>query len=167
MSLYKKSLLIVLILCLFTKHNSFSQENTANKISYTETVSIDFSKADIQSKANTWLQSYYKNASSIIKTNNETNLVANPHFRILNPKSDKGIQTTAGIIQYTISFEFSEGKYEYKLTDFYLKKSTNIPIEKWQDKTLPDYKQKYAYYLEQLDIYAKKTISSLKRTIKE
>ena len=166
MSLYKKSLIIIFILSLLIGNNSFSQESTSNKISYAESVSVDFSKTDIKNNVNAWFKSYYKNASSIIKTDNETILVANPHFRILNPKSDKGIQTTAGIIQYTISFKFSEGKYEYELTDFYLKKNTNIPIEKWKDKSSPDYQHKYVYYLEQVDVYAKQTIASLERAMK-
>jgi hypothetical protein len=151
---------------MFISTSLFSQDNSSQKITYSKSVEIDFSKTDLKNNAFVWFQSYFKNASSIISKNTETELIANPHFRILNPKSEKGIQTTAGIIQYTIKIHFSEGKYTYELTDFYLKQTLRYPIENWKDKSSPDYKQKYVYYLEQVDIYAKQTIASLERAMK-
>ena len=143
----------------------FSNNLLSQDITYSKSVELAATKSELKNKTFVWFQSYFKNASSIIKTNNEAELIANPHFRILNPKSDKGIQTTAGIIQYTINVHFYEGKYEYELTNFYLKQTTNYPIEKWKDTTAPDYKQKYAFYLEQVDKYAKETIASLEKSI--
>lgn len=166
MKLHKKISILVLILNVFIGTSLFSQENSSQKITYSKSVDIAFSKTDLKNNAFAWFKLYYKNASSVISKNTEDELLANPHFRILNPKSDKGIQTTAGIIQYSLKIYFSEGKYQYELTNFYLKQTTKYPIEQWQDKTASGYKQKYAYYLEQVDRYAKKTIASLEKAMK-
>lgn len=167
MSLYKKPLNIIVILSLLFSNTLFSQTNNqhSQKIIYAKSVTVSASKSEIKEKVFNWFQGYYKNASSIIKSNNETGLIANPHFRILNPKTDNGIETTAGIINYTIKIHFNDGKYKYELAEFYLKKHTKHPIEKWKDTSSSDYKQKYAYYLEQVDKYAKETIASLEKSM--
>ena len=138
---------------------------TTAKITYTNVVKTPGKPDILREKTLKWFHSYYKNSSNIIKKNEETVLVGNPRFRILSPKSKKGVQTTAGIVEYYIKIYFKDGRYKYEITDFNWKQTSKFPIEKWQDKESPTYKQSYAFYLQQVDEYAKTTIASLEKAM--
>jgi len=141
--------------------------STTNKISYTKIVTpSNYNEAKVlKEKGLKWFHSYYKNSSNIIKSNTETELIGHPRFRILNPKSKKGVQTTAGIVEYFIKIYFKNGKYKYEITDFNWKQTSKFPIEKWMNKESATYKNAYAFYLQQVDEDAKKTIASLEKAM--
>ena len=178
MKLYKYSLLIIAVLTLLSA-NSFAQKNKpqtfeapemptsteTSKIAYTEVVTQQGAPSELKEKALKWFHSYYKNSSNIIKKNDETMLEGSPRFRILSPKSKKGVQTTAGIVEYNIKIYYKDGRYKYVITDFNWKQTSKFPIEKWLNKESPTYKQSYAFYLQQVDEYAKTTIASLKKAM--
>ena len=138
---------------------------STSKISYTNVVETPGDAKSQKEKSYKWVSSYYKNSSSIIKSNTEKEIIAHPRFRILNPKSKKGVQTTAGIVEYFVKIYFKDGKYKYELTDFNWKQTSKFPIEKWMDKESATYKKAYAFYLQQVDEYAKKTIASLEKAM--
>ncbi len=62
--------------------------------------------------------------------------------------------------QFNISFtlNFKEGKYRYTLTDFVLRQSSKVPVEKWLNDSDP---QKQSF-LKQIDDFAQSWIKSLK-----
>jgi hypothetical protein len=140
-------------------------DQTTSKISYSNVVETSGDAKTVKENALKWFHSYYKNSSNIIKKNEETILVGNPRFRILSPKSKKGVQTTAGIVEYFIKIYFKDGKYKYDITDFNWKQTSRFPIEKWLNKDSPTYKQSYAFYLQQVDEYVKTTIASLEKAM--
>lgn len=138
---------------------------STSKISYSKVVETTGNAKALKEKSLKWFHSYYKNSSSIIKSNTESELIGHPRFRILNPKSKKGVQTTAGIVEYFIKIYLKDGRYKYEITDFNWKQTSKFPIEKWMDKESATYKQSYAFYLQQVDEYAAKTIASLEKAM--
>jgi hypothetical protein len=70
-----------------------------------------------------------------------------------------------GIVNYTFTVSFKDGRYKYKITNIEWKQSSKYPIEKWMDKSAGSYSPKYEYYLQQVDDEMKKVISELKKSI--
>ncbi len=132
-------------------------------ITYKEVVEEEGNKKTFFIKAVSWINSYYKKPMDVTKTRQEqSGLIEGLHrFRIKNI-ADDGTKTDAGTIQYEFVLNFKEGKYRYTLTNFILKQSSKVPVEKWLNDSDP---QKQSY-LKQIDEFAQSWISSLKEGMK-
>jgi hypothetical protein len=152
---------------LFT-FNSFSQnalpiDDDTQLITYREVVEEEGNKETFFISAVTWINGYYKKPMEVTKTRRaESGLIEGLHrFRIKNINED-GTKTDAGTIQYEFVLNFKEGKYRYTLTNFILRQSSAIPVEKWLNDSDP---QKQSY-LKQIDEFAQSWIESLKEGMK-
>ncbi len=158
-----------LIISIFIYSISFAQElpvnNETKLITYTEVVSTNGTADALYSKAHKWFFSHYKNPNNVVKESTNHKIMARPRFKILNPPDKKGIKTMGGIVLYTFTAIFKDGKYKYTITNIEWKQSSKYPIEKWMDKSAPHYKEKYSYYLEQVNTEIKNTLDSFKSNI--
>ena len=165
----KKILILILGILIFSYGNS--QElpiNTKTKlITYTEVIEQSGSADNLYKKAYRWFFSYYKNPHNVVKESANNKIIAQPRFKILNPKNKKGVATMGGIVKYSFTVIFKDGRYKYNITNIEWKQTSKYPIERWNDKTAKSYKKEYAYYLEQVDKEVKKVISEMKKNIEK
>ncbi len=137
-------------------------------ITYQEVVNVPGKSADeIYKEANKWMHSYFKNADKVIrhKDNIKKSILAKPRFRVLNPPDKNGTQLMGGIVKYTLIIEAKNGRFRYTLTNFNWKQPSYYPIERWLDNTAPTYQKRFAYFLQQVDKEANKTIEAMKNAI--
>ncbi|CAN5636678.1 hypothetical protein BH11BAC2_BH11BAC2_04730 [soil metagenome] len=104
-------------------------------------------------KAISWAGTYYKNPTDVIREKDSVGgkIVCKARFKISNPADKKGVASDAGLVQYTLTLQFKEGKYKYTLTEINWKQTSYYPAEKWMDKTNSYYKPEYDFYLQQVD----------------
>ncbi len=132
-------------------------------ITYQDVVQEKGTKQEFFNRAIEWINDYYKNPVDVTKTRDpESGIIKGLHrFKFYNT-DETGLKTDAGVIQYEFTLEFKEGRYRYTLTDFIFKQSSKIPVEKWMDKTDPQYNPVWDTYLDQVKEFALSWISSLK-----
>jgi hypothetical protein len=142
-------------------------DEATKTIVYKKVVNCDGTKDELYRKAITWFNSYYKNPTGVLKEQNipEGRIVGKHQIMLKNPPDKKGIETNRGIVCYTITTEFKDGRFRYELSDIYLKEASKFPIERWLDKTSQTYTPKFNYFLRQVDDYMKATISSLEKAM--
>lgn len=145
----------LLILFAFFFQNIFSQnlpvDQDSKLITYSEVISTDGTADALYGKAYRWFSTYYKNPTQVIKESANHKIVARPRFKILNPPDKNGIQTMGGIVVYTFSVDFKDGRYKYTISEIEWKQNSKYPIERWMDTSSSSYKPMYAFYLEQVD----------------
>jgi len=161
--------LVFTLLGLFIYSSSFSQDMPVNEdtklITYSEVVKVEGTADALYKKAHKWFFSYYKNPNNVVKESANNKIVARPRFKILNPPDKKGIKTMGGVVLYTFTIFFKDGRYKYTITNIEWKQPSKYPIERWMDKSAPSYKEKYAHYLLQVDTEIKKTIASIQKSL--
>lgn len=145
----------------------FTIDETTKMITYQNVVEIEGTKKELYNKGLNWYKTYYKNPTNVIREQDKINnkIVGKGRFKILNPKDKKGIQTMAGIVQYTITTHYKDGKIKYVINDINWKQTSKFPAEKWLDETSPSLTPKYNYFLQQVDEYMKKTTANLESKI--
>jgi len=162
---------------LFLALSSFAQ-NTGNKtlpvdqvtglITYQEVVAEKGSKDELFNRCSSWLHTFYANPWEATKVRDQaTGLIRIQHqFRIYDYDKD-GNRKEAGMIIYTAKIEFKEDRYRYTIDNFLLRQVSRYPIEKWLDKSQPDYDEKWQLYLDQIDAFVTgELIGSLKENMK-
>ena len=164
--------IFLIIISLLVFASSFSQGLPINEdtklVTYTEVITTEEATADaLYRRAHKWFFSYYKNPNNVVKESANYKIVARPRFKLLNPPDKKGIQTMGGIVLYSFTVIFKEGRYKYTITNIEWKQNSNFPIERWMDTSLPSYQKKYSYYLSQVDTEIKKTIAQLNKSISQ
>ncbi|MCF8459399.1 MAG: DUF4468 domain-containing protein [Flavobacteriales bacterium] len=78
----------------------------------------------------------------------------------------KGVKTTStqGLVQYTLTLRFRDGRYKYTVTDLNLKATSYEPLEKWLDKEDANAKN-HAYYLTDVDTEIQNMIEEMTKGI--
>jgi hypothetical protein len=164
-----KFYIAAIITSLFMNVSGYSQNNAlpidekTQLITYQEVVTEEGNKEVFYIRAIEWINQYYKNPMDVTKTRQaESGLIKGVHrFRIENTNED-GSKTDAGTIQYDFTLDFKEGRYRYTLTEFALRQSSKVPVEKWLNDSDP---QKQSY-LKQIEDFAQSWIESLKEGMK-
>lgn len=132
-------------------------------ITYKEVVQVEGTKTDLFNRAIEWINKTYKNPADVTRVRNpETGLIELIHRIELN-YDEKGVNRSAGIVDYQMRIELKEGRYRYTINNFNLKQVSRLPIEKWLDKKDPGYKPAYEDYLKQVDSQVKVLVDSLKK----
>jgi hypothetical protein len=143
-------------------------DESTKLITYKEVVQEPGTPQELFNRAVLWINSYYNNPSDVTKVRDpQTGEIKGVHrFRIENKDEKTGLVTDAGTIQYNFTIEFKEGRYRYTLTEFILKQSSRIPIEKWMNKKDQQYTPQWDDYLRQVDAFAQSWAASLKKGMK-
>lgn len=126
-------------------------DNETNKIKFQETVAEPGSKDDLFKRCIYWLNDTYKNPVRVTSIRDkETGKIEGKHrFRIYFWDKDS-IKQIGGMINYKFVIEFKQDKYRYTINELILKSQTNLPVEKWLDKSDPAYNKQWDSYLEQI-----------------
>jgi len=169
--------LILIIMFVFSTSILFAQKQEEYKapnmpinkettlISYNGEIEMQGTKDLLFRKGITWYHSYIKNSKNFLKEENvlEGKFVARPRFKIMSPPPKKGIQTMAGVVNYTLIMTFKEGKYSYEITDMKLQQASDYPIENWMKKDSKSYQESWEYYLMEVDKNIQELISDMKK----
>ena len=125
-------------------------------------------KAELYDRTFAWLSAFYKNPSDVLreKDRDAGTMLLKARFKISNMADKKsGVATAAGDVQYTLKFDFKDGKFRYTLTDINWKQLSYFAAEKWLDKTNQYYSPNWDYYLQQTDDNCKKIVADLEKAI--
>lgn len=143
-------------------------DNETKLITYTNIIAVDCKKDSLFKKGLKWFNTYYKNPRGVIKIQNpeEGKITGQPQFRILNAPDKNGTASMLGIIYYTISTYYKDGKCKYVISDINLEQTSKFPVERWLDKSSRTYTPAYNYYLKQIDDYMKLTAKNFENTMK-
>ena len=145
------------------KEVSMPVDDVSKLITYKKVVSVnDIKKDSLYKKGLSWFFSYYKNPRGVIKSQNPADgkIIGRPQFKILNPPDKNGTESMNGIIYYTITTSYKDGKCKIEIADINLEQASKFPIEKWLDKSQKTYTTAYNYFLKQINDYMKKTVKS-------
>ena len=136
-------------------------------ITYKEVVQEPGIKDTLFNRAASWLPTFYANPWDAAKTRDlSTGLIRIQHQFKIYDIGELGEKTEAGMILYNAKIEFRDDRYRVQVDNFVYKQLSRYPVEKWLDKTAPDYNPKWENYLAQIDEFAKELISSLKKKMK-
>ncbi|MBI9032913.1 MAG: DUF4468 domain-containing protein [Bacteroidales bacterium] len=169
-----KSLRFLVLICSFIilVNHSFGQivpmDEKTNLISYQEVVYEDGGQSLLFNRSIRWLNSYYVNAVAVTRERDaETGVVSGKHeFKLNLHESDVAGTKTQATVLYTFKMEFKEGRYRYTLTDLVLRKKSRFPVENFLNNSDPELKEKYDYYISQIDTFAKEWAESFKAGMK-
>lgn len=134
-------------------------------ITYKEVVQEPGSKDTLFNRGATWLHTFYANPWEVAKVRDQSSgLIKIQHQFEIYDTDVAGVKTAAGLILYNCKLEFKENRYRVQIDNFVYKQVSRYPVEKWLDKTAPDYNPKWESYLQQIDNFAKnELIASLKK----
>ena len=139
-------------------------DELTGKIHYQEVVKMEGTKDELFIRAQKWLHTFFRNASSVIKRLDQENGVieGRRQFNVIT-KDKKGREKPAGVIKYTFRIEVKDGKYRVRLFDFKQAGSGGKAIEAWFDDTDEKQKAIHSQIFKQIDDDAKKLLASLKK----
>ncbi len=137
------------------------------KIKFQEVVDEPGTKDDLFKKCIYWLNDFYKDPVRVTSIRDAvTGKIEGHHrFRIYYWDEDS-IKQIGGMINYKFVIVFKPDKYRYTITELILKSQTNLPIEKWLDKSDPAYNKQWDSYLEQIAEFVENWSESLKQKMR-
>jgi hypothetical protein len=137
-------------------------------INYEKIVEVADTKQDeLFQRAVHWINAFYKNPGDVVREKNQDagKILCKARFKIFNPPDKKGFVSDAGVVQYTLTLLFKDGKYKYQLTEFNWKQLSYYPAERWMNTGSPTYSPSYPHYLAQIDDFATKAMADLEQTL--
>lgn len=164
------------IICLFFSvwsFNAFPQQgfeiDEETKQAYFRAV-VDVpgaTKAELYDRALAWMQVFYPNPNGVIQTKNPESgeIVGKAQFKITG-KDKKGTETYDGLVGYTITLMFKDGKFKYDITRIHWKLASYYDVSRWMDTKDQYYKQSYVSYIEQTNAYFDKLTDELTEAVK-
>ena len=108
-------------------------------------------KAELYDRTIIWINKFYPNPNGVIqKKDAETGEIEGKAQFKLKIIDKKGVEHFEGIIGYTITINFKDGKYRYTITRIHWKQASYFDVSKWMDTNDPDYNyEKYQSYIKQ------------------
>ncbi|MEI6765573.1 MAG: DUF4468 domain-containing protein [Bacteroidota bacterium] len=156
---------------LFTAKCAVSQnlpiDSSTKLITYKEVVKQDGEPGKTYNLAISWINSFYDNPSEATRLRDQVNNKIEIHhrFKVYN-KDNKGVKTDAAVIDYVMFLEFKENRYRYSISNFNVLRVSKFPLERWMNKTDPQYTPVCDDYLKQVDETINGIIKSLKEGLK-
>lgn len=133
-------------------------------ITYTDVPEVAGATAtELYDRAFKWGQDYYKNFGEKIRKQDKEGGEIEIFSRFPTFAYDKkGVKTTSrqGLVQYTLTLKFRDGRYKYTVTDLNLKAQSYQPLEQWLDRDDVD-AENHSYYLTDVDAEITATIKSM------
>ncbi len=138
-------------------------DTETSKIVFRAVVDEPGTKDELFNRSIYWLNDFYKDPVRVTSIRDvETGKIEGKHrFRIYYWDEDS-VKHAGGMINYTFVLQFKENKYRYTIKDLILKSHTNLPIEKWLDKSDPAYNKQWDEYLKQIADFVESWSESLK-----
>jgi hypothetical protein len=125
-------------------------------------------KEELFNNALAWCNTFYKNPNEVIRERDSVagKIVCKGRYKIMNPPDKTGFSTEGGLVQYTLTILFKEGRYKYDLTEINWKQASYYPAEKWMDTKNSYYKPEYEFYLQQVDDKSRDILKDLDKGVK-
>lgn len=144
--------------------NTYPVDEATGLITYKEVVQQEGTKDTLFNRAASWLHTFYSNPWEVAKVRDQsTGLIKIQHQFPIYDIDAEGKKTDAGMILYNAKIEFKDNRYRIQIDNFVYKLVSRYPVEKWLNKSSPDYNPKWESYLAQIDTFAKDLIESLKK----
>lgn len=126
-------------------------DTETNKIKFREVIDEPGTKNELFNRSIYWLNDTYKDPVRVTSIRDvETGKIEGKHrFRIYYWDEDS-IKHIGGMINYKFVINLKQDKYRYTITELILKSQTNLPVEKWLDRSDPAYNKQWDSYLEQI-----------------
>ncbi|NUM32554.1 MAG: DUF4468 domain-containing protein [Bacteroidetes bacterium] len=125
-------------------------------------------KTDLYDRAIAWINKFYPNPNGVIQTKNpETGEIEGKAQFKLKIIDKKGVEHFEGIVGYTITLNFKDGKFRYTITRIHWKQASYFDASKWMDTNDPDYNfEKYQSYIKQTLDYFENLKKELVQAVK-
>jgi hypothetical protein len=127
-------------------------ENT-KLVTYKDVVQMKGTPSELYDRAYTWANKYYKNPTVVItradKQKGELECVSN--IPIYTLAKDGTTRVSAGYVYYTLTIEARESRYRFTITKIHKREQAQFPIEKWLDKSRPEWTVVRYDHLHQID----------------
>ncbi|MCF8256126.1 MAG: DUF4468 domain-containing protein [Flavobacteriales bacterium] len=113
------------------------------------------SSGELYDRAFEWVKTYYKNPMEKLRRqerdNGEMEVFARFPIFAYDKKGEK-TSSQSGLIQYTLTLQFKDGRYKYVITDLNMKATSNPPIDGWlTDKENDPNADNHVYQLIDID----------------
>lgn len=113
------------------------------------------SAGELYDRAFEWVKGYYKNPMEKLRRQERENGEMEVFARFpIYAYDKKGARTTsqAGLMQYTMTLQFKDGRYKYTITNLNVKATSNQPIDGWlTDKENDPNADNHVYQLIDID----------------
>lgn len=142
-----------MLVVLFFVATAFAQSNVpinekTQKICFQKVIPTQGTQDEVYNRIyGDFMNSYYKNPSSVIQSNDGRVIKGKHHFQVDNGDP---VQSKWPWVIYRFTIEVREGRVRYTITDFMQKTQSNHPVEEWLDKENPNYQPIWENYLEQI-----------------
>lgn len=139
-------------------------DTETNKIKFQEAIDEQGTKDELFNRSIYWLNGFYKDPVRVTSIRDvETGKIEGRHrFRIYYWDEDS-VKHIGGMINYKFVLRFKQDKYRYTITELILKSQTNLPVEKWLDRSDPAYNKQWDSYLEQIVEFVNNWSENLKQ----
>ena len=124
-------------------------------------------QAELYDRAMAWINKFYPNPTGMVQTKNpETGeIVGKAQFKI-SSKDKKGVESYDGMVAYTITLNFKDGKFKYEITRIRWVQASYYDVSKWMDTKDQYYKEAYQGYIQQTNTYFDNLKTELKKAVK-
>lgn len=142
-------------------------DKTTGMINYQEVVTEEGTKNDFFNRAVAWVNETYKNPTSVTTVRDPQTGKIEGNYRLKiyqSSEAQEGMEW--GTILYSFRLEFKDGRYRYSFYDFLLKTDSRYPIERWLDRSRPDYSSDSDLKLQKVDEIMQNLILTLKHSMK-
>ena len=141
---------------------------TSNLITYTAVPEVPGAAAtDLYDRAMSWAKGYYKNiGEKLRKSDREAGEIEIFGRFPIFAYDKKCVRTTSreGLIQYTLTIRFRDGRYKYMLTKLNMKDLSYQPLELWLDRDHHEARN-HSFYLTDVDAEIKSLITGMEKAI--
>jgi len=132
-----------------------------------EVVEAHGTKAELYDRAMAWIIKFYPNPTGMIQSKDpETGeIIGKAQFKI-SSKDKKGVESFDGMVAYTLTLSFKDGKFKYEISRIHWKQASYYDVSKWMDTKDQYYKESYQGYIQQTNTYFDTLKDDLKKAVK-
>ena len=161
----KLFLISALIFVSITLNAQVSVDPDTKLITYQEVVTMEGTKDVLYSRAIAWINSYFKNPQGVTTKRDPENgeILCAYRFWMKDADKDGNLVNSTTMVEFKFRLELKEGRYRYTFNQFRKKAASMFHLERWLDKSDPQYTPKCDGYLLQVDENIKEIIASLKK----
>ncbi|MEX0813113.1 MAG: DUF4468 domain-containing protein [Chitinophagales bacterium] len=156
----------ILFLCfnLFVNAQSLPLNEETGKVEFIEVVEVPGASADqLYKRAEKWFDEFYTNAGSVIKERETGKRIFGKH-KINLYADDAGTEVHKGFVNYYIEIGFKDGRYRYKIDEFFKVEGVKVYINEWIESGAAN-QETLNSYLNQVSGFMDELTNSLKDTL--
>lgn len=160
--------IVLLITCQFAISQSIPVDEETKEALIKGVVEVPgASQTELYDRAMVWVSKFYPNPTGTIQSKDATTgeIVGKAQFRI-SSVDKKGVESFDGMVAYTLTLNFKEGKFRYEISKIHWKQASYYDVSKWMDTKDAYYKPSYSGYLTQTNAYFDNLKADLIKAVK-